>query len=182
MSLPHLILGILKYGPSTGYDLNKAFQASVYHFWNTEQSQIYKALYKLHESGWLEVERVTQEDRPDKKVYSLTETGQGELHRWLSAPQPLTAIHDAWIGQLFFGAAMDKSELETLLQTRIDHLKAILAIFENELPINGLQYAEQFNAFADLPFWQLTMQYGIEKYKFDLAWAERALQTLQNLS
>ena len=94
MSLQHLILGVLKYRPLSGYDLNKAFRASVEHFWNTEQSQIYRALSKLHEAGWVEMKQVPQATLPSKKIYHLTDAGREELYRWLATPQDLVAWHE----------------------------------------------------------------------------------------
>ncbi|MBO0779365.1 MAG: PadR family transcriptional regulator, partial [Ktedonobacteraceae bacterium] len=58
MALQYLILGLLKYGPQSGYDLNRFFRDSVRHFWNTEQSQIYRALHKMHEVGWVRIEQI----------------------------------------------------------------------------------------------------------------------------
>jgi PadR family transcriptional regulator AphA len=73
MSLEHAILGFLNYGPSSGYDLKKVFDVSVQHFWPADQSQIYRTLSRLEDEGWAEMELVEQEDRPDRKVYHITE-------------------------------------------------------------------------------------------------------------
>jgi len=178
MSLPHLVLGILKYGPMSGYDLNKAFQASVQHFWNTEQSQIYRALYRLREDGWVAVEVVPQENAPNKKLYRLTDSGRAELHRWLAQPQPAPALHEGWIGQLFFAAELDQAELAHLLTARIAALRAVLAVFDQTLPGNAAEYGRLYNAAADVPYWQWTIDYGRRKAQFDLEWA---LETVARL-
>ncbi|MEO1643977.1 MAG: PadR family transcriptional regulator, partial [Chloroflexota bacterium] len=47
MSLQHILLGLLSDEPGSGYDLNKRLQAEGQHFWTTDQSQIYRALYKM---------------------------------------------------------------------------------------------------------------------------------------
>src|SRR5690349_10724831 len=96
MSLQHMILGVLKYGPISGYDLNKAFQASIQHFWETEQSLIYRALYKMQDFGWVESESVAQDNAPAKKLYRLTESGRAELKRWLTEALPMPALHEGW--------------------------------------------------------------------------------------
>ena len=178
MSLQHLILGVLKYHPLTGYDLNKAFQSSVQHFWNTDQSQIYRALYKLHEHGWIEVEISVQADAPIKKLYTLTEAGQAELHRWLATPAPLASIHEAWLGQLFFGAELRAEEIKTLLESRIAALQGLLEVFTQDIPASAQAYAERFDAERDLQFWLLTLEYGREKLLFDLRWAQQVLGRL----
>lgn len=180
MSLPHMILGILKYGPSSGYELNKAFQASVQHFWHTEQSQIYRALYKLQDKGLVSVEEVEQDGVPDKKVYALTENGRIELQRWLAEAKRLTAVREAWIGQLFFGNELDTNELAALLQARITELQQAIALFAQVLPDNVSAYAAAYSADEDSWFWNLTIDYGLRKLQFDLQWAEEALAKIRN--
>lgn len=179
MSLYHLTLGLLKYGALSGYDLNKAFQASVYHFWNTEQSQIYRALHKLAENGWVEVETIVQADLPNKKLYRLTASGRAELERWLATPVAPAPNHEAWLGQLFFGAELRHEQLLAVLEARIAALQQQLDTFTNEIPLSAAEYAAIFDAQRDLPFWLLTLDYGVEKLRFDIEWAQRAAVVLR---
>ena len=44
MSLEYAILGFLSYKPFSGYEMKKAFDNSVRHFWYADQSQIYRTL------------------------------------------------------------------------------------------------------------------------------------------
>jgi len=182
MSLPHMILGILSYRGLSGYDLNKAFQASVQHFWNTEQSQIYRALHKMHEQGWVRIEPVAQEDAPDKKIYHLTEAGQAELQRWIVTSQPIPTLHEGWLGQLFFGAAADVRALQRLLEERIAVMESLIENYETNVAAGGARYAVAFGAAEDLAYWMLTLDYGIQKARFDVQWAENAIRTLEQMA
>ena len=175
MSLQHLILGVLKYQPLSGYDLNKAFQVSVQHFWDTDQSQIYRALYKMYEQGWVEIEVIEQTSAPDKKLYRLTEAGWAELRRWLALPLAFPSLHEGWLGQLFFAAELNREQIRQLLEARIAEVKAILARYENEVPPSALEYAALFDAHDEIRYWLLTLNYGIERMRFDLQWAESTL-------
>ena len=83
MSLEHAIQGFLTCRPLSGYDLKKFFDETVRHFWSAPQSQIYRTLARMAETGWVEMERIKQEDRPDRKVYHVTGEGRDELRRWL---------------------------------------------------------------------------------------------------
>jgi len=76
MSLDYAILGFLNYQPYSGYDLKKAFDNSIQHFWPADQSQIYRTLARLAERDLAEVEVVSQRDRLSRKVYAITETGR----------------------------------------------------------------------------------------------------------
>src|SRR5450432_300535 len=182
MSLQHLILGILKYGSMSGYDLNKTFQVSVHHFWDTDQSLIYRALYKMHDQGWVEAEVIAQEDLPAKKLYRLTDTGWAELRRWLAAPQPVPSLHEGWLGQLFFATELSLEQRRNLLVARRTEIEAILYRYEHDVPEAAAHYADLFNAANDAAFWLLTLQYGIEKMRFDLEWIERTLMQMDQLA
>src|SRR5690349_16257537 len=103
MSLTHAILGLLTQSPMTGYDLkNYSFDTSVAHFWPADQAQIYRTLDKMAEQGWVESRVEFQEDRPNRKVYSITDDGRDELQRWLLLFQPLTPYREPFLIQLFF--------------------------------------------------------------------------------
>ncbi|MBW7881957.1 MAG: PadR family transcriptional regulator [Caldilineaceae bacterium] len=182
MSLQHLILGLLKYAPMSGYDLNKAFQASVQHFWNTEQSLIYRALYKMADLGWVEYEQQIQDHLPNKKLYRLTEAGRAEFRRWLATPQSSLSFHEAWLGQLFFGAELSTDQLRTLLEARIASLRETLDVYENQVPDSASAYADAFDAPRDRRYWMLTLEYGIHRLRGDLQWAEDALRQLDDMA
>lgn len=180
MSLQHLILGILNYAPISGYDLNKAFQVSVQHFWDTDQSQIYRALYKLHDLGLVTVEVVEQDNAPDKKIYGLTDAGRTELRRWLASPEAMPSLHEGWLGQLFFAHELNAEGAVRVLQERIAELEQTLRRYD-AVPAKAAQYADRYNAHADAPFWLLTLDYGLQKMRFELEWAMSALEALERV-
>ncbi len=180
MSLQHLILGVLKYQPTSGYDLNKAFGASVQHFWDTDQSQIYRALHKMLDLGWVAVEVVEQEDAPDKKIYQLTEAGWVELRRWLAAPMPMPALHEGWLGQLFFAAEISREQQRGLLEARLAEAQMILDVYLKDAAAAAAEYAERYAAHDEVRYWLLTLDYGIEKMRFEVQWAQKALGMLED--
>ena len=52
MSLKHAILGLLTIQPMTGYELkHEAFDTSIAHFWQADQSQIYRTLDRMESDG-----------------------------------------------------------------------------------------------------------------------------------
>jgi len=89
MSLEYAILGFLNYGESSGYDLKKMFDTSIRHFWSADQSQIYRTLSKLVKKQWVTMHLVEQVDKPNRKVYTITEAGKEGLYQWLKTPLPL---------------------------------------------------------------------------------------------
>jgi DNA-binding PadR family transcriptional regulator len=84
MAIAHAILVSLVDCPASGYDLAKQFEASVGFFWRATHQQIYRELTKLEEQGWISAEVISQENRPDKKLYSVTDLGKQQLIEWIN--------------------------------------------------------------------------------------------------
>ena len=57
------------------YDLKLRMERRVGNFWSARHSQIYPELARLEEGGYVTHQVVEQKDRPNKKVYQLTDTG-----------------------------------------------------------------------------------------------------------
>src|SRR5262245_51376561 len=86
MSIKHAILGLLVEEPLHGYDLKTAYESEVAPSSQLNFGQVYATLDRLHKGGLVTSERISQLERPDKKVYSLTEAGRHELQEWLKTP------------------------------------------------------------------------------------------------
>ena len=86
MALQHAILVSLCESAGSGYELTRRFDRSIGYFWSTTHQQMYRTLRVMEDDGWVQVEAVTQESRPDKNVYSVTDAGREELSRWISQP------------------------------------------------------------------------------------------------
>ncbi len=130
MSLKHAILGFLSFAPFSGYDLKKAFDRSVQHFWPANQSQIYRTLAELNEEGLVEREIVEREERLDMKIYAITEAGRVALHQWLSTPLPEQDDREPFLIQVYFGGQLSDEELLGLLQHRLRATEERLAVYE----------------------------------------------------
>jgi DNA-binding PadR family transcriptional regulator len=55
-------------------------------FWRARHSQIYPELARLEGEGMVTHRVVEQQDRPDKKVYEITDAGLEALKGWVTAP------------------------------------------------------------------------------------------------
>jgi DNA-binding PadR family transcriptional regulator len=88
MSVKHALLGLLASKPLHGYELKAGFEEMV----PTEElnvGQVYTTLDRLSRDSLVTYEIVNQSERPDKKVYALTEDGRKELKEWLATPSTL---------------------------------------------------------------------------------------------
>src|SRR6266849_4290135 len=89
MSIKHAILGLLADGPLHGYELKTAYEEDLVPATQLNYGQVYTTLERLGRDGLVAHEVVSQTERPDKKVYALTEGGRKELKEWLSTPSTL---------------------------------------------------------------------------------------------
>lgn len=170
MSLAHAILGLLTVTPMTGYDLKtQAFDNTIAHFWQADQAQIYRTLTTMAESGWVESKLEIQADRPNRKVYHITEAGRDELSRWLHTEQPLPIYREPFLVQMFFAGELDN---ETILahinQQRAGHASR-LAHYES-IPMHSTDDPELAHKRM---FWRLTLEMGIAMERAYLQWLDQ---------
>ena len=70
MSLPYVILTILKDNDSTGYDVTKKLSGTIGLFWSASHQQVYRELNKMLKMSWVNSSFFPQQGKPDKKIYS----------------------------------------------------------------------------------------------------------------
>jgi PadR family transcriptional regulator AphA len=179
MSLEYAILGFLNYHPYTGYDLKKIFDTSVQHFWPADQSQIYRTLARLMENGLVEMEKVPQEDRPDRKVYHITQAGRTELLRWLSGPPPLDQPRSAPLIQVFFAGQLSDDEVLAKFEGFAAMMRAVLAQYE-QVPAQIGPYQLEIDSPREHFFWLLTLENGMRMMRANLEWAESIIERIKN--
>lgn len=169
MSLKHAMLGFLSFAPLTGYELKKAFDRSVQHFWPANQSQIYRTLAELAEAGWVDVEVIEREERLDLKRYHITPAGRQELHRWLTTPLPPHDYREPFLIQVYFAGALSDEEIERLLAHERRTLEENLAVLKAMLSM----HREQLETHPDRRAYFLsiaTLEYGILSNQAALDW------------
>jgi len=179
MSLEHAILGFLNYRPFSGYDLKKIFDTSVSHFWPADQSQIYRTLSRLAEKGLAEMEVVEQEDRPDRKEYSITPAGQEELRQWLVTPLPFGDHRNAPMIQVFFAGQLSNDEIVQMYRRVADFMRMGLEQYD-QIPQEMEAYAEYVQSPREFFFWMQTLEIGKMVVRTNLEWIENVIQQIES--
>jgi DNA-binding PadR family transcriptional regulator len=85
-TLGYALLGLLAREALSGYDLTRRTRERLGFFWEARHSQIYPELALLEEEGMVTHRVVEQQDRPDKKVYSITDAGLDAMKGWVVEP------------------------------------------------------------------------------------------------
>jgi DNA-binding PadR family transcriptional regulator len=86
MSLKYVLLALLSQQSWYGYQLKPAAEQLLGGDASLNSGQLYTLLRKLDEQHLISGERIEQEDRPDKRVFIITESGQESLQAWIETP------------------------------------------------------------------------------------------------
>ncbi|MBS1702814.1 MAG: PadR family transcriptional regulator [Armatimonadetes bacterium] len=70
-----MVLGVLQDQPGYGYEIAKRIRELSDDLFKYGEAQLYPALRKLEENGYVTAEWVVQEGKPNRRVYSITEGG-----------------------------------------------------------------------------------------------------------
>ncbi|MGH2857751.1 MAG: PadR family transcriptional regulator [Solirubrobacteraceae bacterium] len=93
--MQEVMLALLAKEPAHGYQLRALLQMALGPLADAlNGGQVYVTLNRLEKVGLVASERVGQGDRPDRKVYDLTEAGRERVLEWLldtSWPKPAPA-------------------------------------------------------------------------------------------
>ncbi len=133
MALEHALLVALREQPASGLELAKRFGRSIGFFWSATHQQIYRVLGRMETDGWVRVETVTQQGRPDKKVYDVTPLGQTALADWLAEPTPDTPLRSDLAVKLRGASFGDREAVLGAVRdrvadhhTRLDHYRQLM--------------------------------------------------------
>lgn len=182
MSLKHGLLGLLNYGSMTGYELDKAFKDSLSFFWQAKTSQIYRELDAMEGRGWLSSERIIQSEKPNKRVYTITDSGRAELRSWLCLSQAdlddAMRVRSGFLMRVFFAGEMSTEQsLEMLRSYRQKCIEASNSILSAYDAITV--YKEVVGDHQKSKYWELTALYGEVFFQAGLSWADRAIAILE---
>ena len=132
MDAKTLCLAVLTKGDASGYEIKKALEEPpLGHFQDTGFGSIYPALTKLTEEGLVQGTAMAQEKRPDKKVYSITETGRRILLEALMEPPAPDRYRSDFLFVLFLGHLLPIAQLSEVIDRRIAYYEEQIARMED---------------------------------------------------
>jgi len=179
--LDFALLGFLSYSPMSGYELKQNMDVSTSHFWNAKLSQIYTTLKALEKKGWIRSTIHAQEDRPDKRVYTITPEGRINLQQWLAEPLTEIAPHkNTLLLKLFFAAQTDKETTIALLhlQKNLHQRQADFYRTETRDMIQGI-VQQNPTLKKDGIFWEATRRFGELFEETYAKWLDETIHALE---
>lgn len=168
-SFRQFILGLLTHRPMSGYDIKRFLQSLGWLVGSPSFGSIYPALHTLLENGWVTVEVSSFENKPPRKIYTITEAGKSVLQEWLSHPSTDNAPLKAFVMRLILSDRLTHAGLVAHLRQRhaqvADH-HASLERMSRELD-EGRESGQR-----------LALEYGMAVASAELAWLDSQLERL----
>lgn len=131
ISAENALLGILMTGSKHGYELHSYISTEMNQFWDLSMSQVYALLKRMEHEGMVVSKEEWQENRPQKKIFTLTSRGRGRFLRWLFAPvEHVRDMRIEFMAKLFFVRKLFLNERITLVDNQIAVLEQKLQAIE----------------------------------------------------
>lgn len=178
MSLDYALLGFLNFGPKTGYELQRKIKNSINYFWTSTQSQIYRTLSRMENESLIVSKIHYQDDKPNKKIYSITSKGKDELIKWLSTPINIPNHRNPFLIQFFFSGNLEKETIKSNLlhykkemEKRLCFLQSVEAEKMAALAGNKMEYFIYLSLIDN----------GISVLQSEINWVNKSLNKIENL-
>jgi PadR family transcriptional regulator AphA len=162
------VLGLLGIKPMSGYDIKRAVDRTIRHFWAASYGQIYPELRRLEEAGWIAGKDADRGGR-SRRVYRITAAGRRELEGWLHGYETRIEMRDESLLRLFFADELPRDEALGLLAARREGYRMMLAYLSSLDDGQG----------ADPPFVDLVYRWGLDYCEWGIEWCDRQERRLR---
>ena len=171
------LLGLLSLGPMSGYEMRALMERSTANFWSESYGQIYPALKGMLRDGLVEVVAEAEAGERARKVYRLTVEGEERLRSWLGVAVVARPNRNELLLKMFFGSRAERGALR-------GHVAAWQARYEEDLA-RYLEIERTLPAVRagspGLPYFLMTVRYGIAEARALLGWCGETLRELERL-
>jgi PadR family transcriptional regulator, regulatory protein AphA len=167
----YAVLGALERNPAHGYDLYHYLSTSVGAIWNLKISQVYALLGRLENEGLVSHQRLAQEKRPDRKIFTLTDEGEKVFKEWVGQPvRHVRGLRLEFLSKLHFARDMGRGTATRLI-------KAQMAVLEEKY--QGMrQKAKSTETFMETQ----ALRYRLLQTKAALAWLQELMEAEKKLA
>ncbi len=135
MALDPVILGFLKDGPQTGYQLKKRMDQSVANFWTISYGGLYPVLKKMAEKGDIKENKQLSEKHRGT-YYELTPAGKEKFARWLKDDYKQVVIKDEFLLKVFFASDEELVQLLPQVKKRLREVESVLETLDTLIAVD----------------------------------------------
>jgi DNA-binding PadR family transcriptional regulator len=150
----------------SGYDIKCFLNSLSWLIDSPSFGSLYPALHALLEDGLVTVKVIPQQDKPPRKIYSITDVGRETLQEWVRQPVASDASLKAFLMRLILASNLSRPNLVALLEQRhtqvSGHLRQTTGAIEEDTDLGE----------------RLALGYGVAVANAELTWLDKALGRL----
>lgn len=169
--LDKIILGFLTKRNLTTYDIKKAMEQTISHFYSNSFGSINPTIKKLEKEGCLTCQESVMKGRL-KKTYEVTEKGKKEYSDWLQEPIKQGRFKDEVLIRIFFLGDANEEEQQRLLAQYLEELNASKQeLLSLKLEMENKSFTEE--QLKHVKYQMATLQFGIDYIQFKEQWFQK---------
>ena len=132
MNVKTLCLAILGGGDATGYEIRKLVSDGHFsHFGDASFGSIYPALNRMEAEGFVVSREEKQEGKPNRKVYSITDSGRLEFLDALSKPAQKDIFKSEFLLLAMCAELMQPAHVKRAIDMQIEYLRSEISIIDS---------------------------------------------------
>nr|WP_276535814.1 PadR family transcriptional regulator [Weissella sagaensis] len=154
-------------GGLSGYQINDIIRNQLNHFYDGGYGMIYPTLKKLEKEGMVTKEKITQDEKPNKNIFYITDAGKESFQTIVNEETEPEIFKSDFLLKLYFSDSLTEDKKRTFLEEELIRKKEKLATLESnhdEWLKNGMSNDQKF-----------TVDYGIAYYRIAITMIEKKL-------
>jgi len=165
----------------SGYQMRQMMEHSTANFWSESFGQIYPALKGMLADGLIELVDGSADAKGassarERKVYRITDAGLHRLRDWLQVPARPQVNRDELLLKVFFGDRAGPGVIAEQVHRSRNRFEADLARYQATQERIETLYPHH----PAMPYWRMTVRYGIAEARMVMAWCDETLEELQS--
>jgi DNA-binding PadR family transcriptional regulator len=174
----YVLLGLLSHTPMTGYDIKKAVATHMSYFWDLSYGQIYPTLQQLEKTEYITKQIQINQNRPNRKIYTITPKGTTALQAWLVKPaKKETHKYEFLLKLIFADQATPQQSIKHIEEFKERNQKILQTMLQFEKDITPLVNKNESYFYV-----LLTLLLGKNISEASVQWADTALDLMRQHS
>jgi DNA-binding PadR family transcriptional regulator len=175
--MEYVILGLLMFGPSTLYSLNKSFEQGISLFFSPSLGSINSSIKRLHEKGLVQQEKTVENGR-SKIIITLTDLGEETFFTWMYSPLEDKNQEVNFLSRLYFlGLIPEKAEKKALIEGMYQSIVAAKDVLDQTaVELEQLELPESYQSI--FKYQKKVLHYGIDTHDYALGWIKRLIDEI----
>jgi DNA-binding PadR family transcriptional regulator len=170
MSLRYLALGLLTQQSMSGYDIKRRLKPLAWLIGSPSFGNLYPILRSLLQENLVTVKVLVRQDKPPRKIYTITKAGQQALQTWTEQPAaPRTTVLKTFVMRLILAGHFTRSSLMGYLRQRHSQVTAYKVALDQSI--------QELDNTTDLEQ-RLASDYGLAIANAELCWLGDVLEHL----